>query len=475
MNFSVVRFLLTLTVITCQIFSAAGVDRVPKLLYLAVDGCRWDYLREGHFPGFKKLSEKGSHAPYVTPVFPSTTYPNWYSLVTGLYAESHGFVQNMMYDSLYNDFFLSAPSETAIVPHWWNGAEPIWVTAEKNGLRTAVYWWDGCEVEIRGHKPTFCQKYEYVESEQTKEALLKVLDNFSRDEIQFAIVYYEPVDSKGHQFGPDSIERKRALHEIDFLLDMFLKELDERGLQDEVNIVVVSDHGMTLTEDSSVHLINLSGLMDVSDIEYMIYFGATSMLLPNKGKTDKVYKALKGIPGLNVFLKEEIPVHYHIKNNRHTLPIMLVADEGYYIQGLDIPVKSIPGGSLPTLGSHGYDPYKVTDMRSIFYAFGPGIRKNYTTPPLNIVDFYNVLCDLLGIHPLPNNGTRRNTNGMMIPEQLISPHLELSDLDSASLPPDQTPSTPLPSSGQILTSQFSLIICVCLVWVCIHRYVVDRR
>ncbi|GFQ97429.1 hypothetical protein TNCT_363811 [Trichonephila clavata] len=126
-----------------------------------------------------------------------------------------------------------------------------------------------------------------------------------------------------------------------------------------------------------------------------------------------VYEALKDIPGLHVYLKDEIPEHYHVKHNRLTLPILLVASKNYYIRGLDIPGKSIPTGSSISLGSHGYDPYEVPDMRGIFFARGPGLKKNYLSPPLQMVDIYGILCELLGITPLPNNGTKSVTKGIV--------------------------------------------------------------
>ncbi|XP_054712345.1 glycerophosphocholine cholinephosphodiesterase ENPP6-like isoform X2 [Uloborus diversus] len=386
MNFILFYFVIG-SVFTRRALSITCGNRIPKVLFVLVDGCRWDYLDQGNFPGFKKLSDKGTHALHVTPIFPSNSYPNWYSLVTGLYAESHGFVQNMMYDAKYEDFFMMGPHESVNVPHWWDGAEPLWVTAEKNGLRSALYWWDGCQVEIRGRQSTFCRKYQYIGNswtsvnEDTKEAFFTALDLLENNEMQLVQLYYEPVDFYGHKFGPESVERKQALKDIDELLEMVMSEIDKRGLQDQVNLVVVSDHGMTLTDSRSITTIKLSNYLDIADIRYMIYYGANSMLLPHEGKTEK----------------------------------------------LDIPGKSIPTGSSVSLGSHGYDPYQVSDMRSIFYAVGPGIRKNYTSPPLNIVDIYNVLCDLLGFEPLPNNGSRSITKGMLVPEQLLSTPCQLSD------------------------------------------------
>lgn len=407
---------------TFNYYSNDGVGGGNKLLVILVDGCRWDYPDQDtvRLPGFRKLAENGVRAPYVTPIFPSNSYPNWYTLMTGLYAESHGFVQNMMYDSYYNDLFLMAPNDTASVQHWWEHAEPLWVTAEKNDLKSALYWWDGCQVEIRGKKPTYCKKYKYIGNswhtvnDDTKEALMTALELFANDEMQLVLVYYEPVDFYGHKYGPNSEERKQAVKDFDNLLDIVQTEMSKKDLLDKVNLVVVSDHGMTSSDSRGLSVIDLSQILDVSDIHYMVYYGATTMLLPYEGKLEQIYDKLQGIPGLHVYKKEDIPEHYHIKNSRLVLPLLLVASKNYYIRGLDIPGKSIPTGSSISLGSHGYDPYEVPDMRGIFFARGPRLRRNYISPPLHMVDIYNILCNLLNIEPLPNNGTTSITKGISI-------------------------------------------------------------
>ncbi|CAL1264238.1 unnamed protein product [Larinioides sclopetarius] len=428
-------------------------DGTNKLLLILVDGCRWDYPDQDNtgLPGFRKLAENGVRAPYVTPIFPANSYPNLYTIMTGLYPESHGFVQNMMYDSHFGDFFLMGPNDTASVAHWWDSAEPLWITAEKKGLRSALYWWDGCQVEIRGVRPTFCRKYKYVGNawpnviDDTQEALLTALQLLENDEIQLVQIYYEPVDFSGHKHGPNSVERKKAVKDIDSLIDLAQTEMASRGLLNKVNMVVLSDHGMTSTDSRGLSVINLNQLIDIADIRYMVYYGATSMLLPYEGKLEKVYDALKGIPGLKVYLKEEIPEHYHIKHSRLTLPILLVASKNYYIKGLDIPGKSIPTGSSISLGSHGYDPYEVPDMKGIFFARGPGLKKNYISPPLQMVDIYGILCELLGIQPLPNNGTKSITKGIV-----ALPYSTANELPESSI--------------QVTTS-----ICVIL-YIFLHKY-----
>jgi len=267
-------------------------------------------------------------------------------------------------------------------------------------------------VEIKGKRPKFCRKNSDARKPwpdlkiDYNEAFSTSLDLFANEEIELVQIYLLPVDAIGHKFGPDSDERKAVLLEIDGLLDMMQEEMEKRGLIDKVNIVVVSDHGMTSTDAKTVIVIDLQHYLDVSDILYMVYYGSTSMILPYEGKLEKVYDALQHVPGLKVYKKEDIPEHYHIKNSHLTLSLLLVASKGYSIKGFNIPGKSIPSQSSVTLGSHGYDPYEVPDMRGIFLARGPKLRNNYISPPLQMVDVYNILCNLLSMQPLPNNGTQ---------------------------------------------------------------------
>ncbi|CAN8013225.1 unnamed protein product, partial [Ixodes persulcatus] len=259
--------------------------------------------------------------------------------ISGLYGESHGFVQNHMYDEKYDDYFEMAPNPNASHAHWWNHAEPIWVTAEKNGLRTAMYWWDGCQVEIFGTKLTFCLPYKDLldwenVTKDTQEALSKVLSEFEADELNFALVYFEPVDARGHQYGPDSPERQQALQDADAVIKHLMDDINHRNMQDQVSVVVVSDHGMTDTAEEKVTVIDIESLIDYNDIQVMLDGGSHSMLRPFPDKIEKVYNDLTiaNIKGLHVYKREDLPDSYHLKHSYLTQPIVLTADPGYYIK-----------------------------------------------------------------------------------------------------------------------------------------------
>lgn len=400
---------LLILVVTCVLVKA-DEEKSSKVILFLIDGCRWDYVNEPDLKGFAKMAKFGVKAEYVTPVFPSNSYPNYYSIVTGLYPESHGFVQNMMYDAEREEFFLMLNNTNSTNPHWWEKAEPIWVTAEKSGIKTALYWWAGGEVKIHGIHPTIYLPHRYTFggeniTKDIQNKLENILNMFHRNDIRLAMVYYGAVDKNGHHSGPNSLETKEAVKEIDKVLDDLQSQIAQRGLSNQVNVVVVSDHGMTNTMPGEITEISMEPFAD--DIKYILYSGSSSMILPKEGRVDKLYNSLKeaNIKGLQIFKKEDIPEHYHFKHNRYVLPLFILADKGYYIKKLPDFNKTQSMSLSISYGNHGYDPYVVEDMRAIFYARGPGLKKNYISPPLENVDHYNLICKMLNLAPLKNNGS----------------------------------------------------------------------
>ncbi|KAL3182003.1 hypothetical protein MRX96_035467 [Rhipicephalus microplus] len=406
----------------CHALFLAEVSR-PRVLLFLIDGLRWDYLEEPHLPGFEELADTGVKAEYVVPVMPTNSYPNWYSIVTGLYAEEHGFVHNYMYDEKYDDYFLMAPHPNASNPHWWNHAEPVWVTAEKNGLRTGMYYWDGCQVEIRGVKPTICFPYRNfgkwpTAERDTKAAISEAVRKLKQNALDFALVYYEAVDAAGHEYGPDSRERKEALKSADYLLKHLLDEATKYNIRDQLSIIVVSDHGMTDTGFDKNDVIDIEPHIDDNDLHCMLDAGAFSMLRPHSDKIDKVYAKLKSLnmKGLNVFRREDLPESYHLKDSYLTQPIVLTTDPGYLLLKLRLTEseKQMPKSNKTVGGGHGYDPMKLVDMRTVFLATGPGLKQGFENKPVRMVDHYNVICRQLGIQPLQNSGSHDNIRDMFV-------------------------------------------------------------
>lgn len=385
-----------------------------KFLLILLDGFRWDYFStRSSSDGFRRLKEHGVHAEYMNSIFPSLSYPSYYSIVTGLHPESHGIVGNTMYDPNSQDkFFMTASSALPEHSHWWQGAEPMWITTTKNELSTFLYLWPGCEVTIRGVRPNSCEPYsKHVGTSRFLYHIEKALDDFTTNAAQVIFIYCEWPDAVGHVSGPESPQMKDAIRAVDEAIGQLLDKIKVRNLTEQLNLVIVSDHGMTRTDSNTIRRISLKDNLDLNDVEYILDRGATVGIYPLPGKIDKVYVDLAPMQvegSIFVWKKEMIPESLHIKHNNLTAPIVVVARTGYFIEGFINNPKQIPNlnaiNEMFWNGFHGYlDDNK--DMRAIFLASGPDFKKNYTAPAINMTDPYNVMMKLVGIEPLPNNGS----------------------------------------------------------------------
>lgn len=395
-----------------------------SLLIVMIDGVRWNYLDENGLIGFPSMQNQGVRAKYVLPVFPSNTYPNWLTIVTGVFPENHGFVNNYMYDKNKNKYFEGYSSEQ----FWWNDAEPIWITAERKGIKSALFNWDGCELEFDGIRASFCQPYKsYKEwpsvEDDTRRAIFKILDMF-QDGYKLGLVYYEPTDGTGHIFGPDSWIRKMFLRRIDKILYDIQVEIEKKGMAD-INIIVTSDHGMTTINVMNTKVIDINPIVSADDIKVMLDVYCMSMLWPEDGKEEKVFMDLinANLEGLQVYRKNDIPEIFHFRNHSHIAPIIMVTNSSdYIIIPLNTYEKMKPFylfGKITSFflsGIHGCNQYndKMSDMRAIFIARGPAFKKKLIHPPLHMTDHYNIFCHILGIEPLPNNGSWSRVKDMFI-------------------------------------------------------------
>lgn len=384
-----------------------------KLLLILLDGFRWDYFNKSGLDGFAKIQRAGVQAEYSVPIFPSLSYPNYYSIVTGLYAENHGIMLNSMYNSETDEVFDSST-------YWWDQAEPLWITATKAGKPTAMYLWPGCNVRIRGVLPYHCVVYSLrVWVDGLKRDLKDALDKFESDKTDVALVYCEQPDLFGHLFGPESFFVDSVIRKIDAIIDKLVTDVKNRGLQDKLNIIIVSDHGMTAVDSWAADKIPLKDYIDLDDIVKIVDRGAVVAIHPVEGKVDAVYRSLKKMPGTRVWKKNDIPAEFHYKDNIRTAPILLLADKGYFIKG--VAKKSILSyGAVPPSvadsvinGFHGYDPTGFPDMRGIFLALGPDFKNGVKTPPIENQDVYNLAMALLGLQPRPNNGTWASVVGFL--------------------------------------------------------------
>ncbi|XP_020366912.1 ectonucleotide pyrophosphatase/phosphodiesterase family member 5 [Rhincodon typus] len=380
----------------------------PKVLLVSFDGFRWDYIHRVPMPRFKYVMENGIHVNRVTNIFITKTYPNHYTLVTGLYAENHGIVANEMYDQALNKTF-SMNGMDIYDPVWWDEAYPLWVTNQIQGHKSGAAMWPGTDVQIRGMYPTHYMIYNI--SVPFEDRVTQLIDWFrGKEPVNFGLLYWEEPDQSGHEFGPDNPFMDKVIVDIDLKLGHLVEQLKNAGLWNTINLIVTSDHGMT--QCSRDRIIELDLYID-RDLYTWIDFTPVSAILPKEGKNNEIYDALVNAhPHMTVYKKEDIPDRFHYKHNKRIQPIIAVADEGWTIN------QNKTTGKF-NLGNHGYDN-TIKSMQPLLIAHGPAFKKNFTKETMDIVDLYPLICHLLGIDPMSNNGTLNNVQELLVNGKVIT-------------------------------------------------------
>lgn len=381
-----------------------GTDPGSPLILIGIDGFRYDYLDSIPTPALHRLARDGVRVPLV-PVFPTKTFPNFYTLVTGLYPDQHGIVANDMYDPAIEHPFRLDDRDAVEDPRWWGG-EPIWNTAQRQGLRTATFFWPGSEAPIGGMRPTFWKKFDFrIPHDERVNQILAWLDLPRAARPTFVAMYFSLVDRVGHQFGPFSAQVDSAVTEVDRAIGLLLAGLDARGI--DANVVVVSDHGFAARSPDRV--IVLDDYVDLDAVE-VIAWSPVAQIRPRPGQEESVYHALVGKhPHLAVYRKREIPERFHFRDHPRIQPIVAIADEGWAIASRKLYERR---PEAFTGATHGYD-HELQSMRAILLARGPAFRAGVVAAPFQNVHLYTLLAHLLGVTPAPNAGSRDSTAALL--------------------------------------------------------------
>jgi predicted AlkP superfamily pyrophosphatase or phosphodiesterase len=348
----------------------------PTTIIISLDGFRADFLNRGLTPRLNTLVKEGVSPLYMLPSFPSVTFPNHYTIATGLYPEAHGVVGNSFWDpTLQEEFYYTDPLRS-MDPKWWNG-EPFWVTAQKQGLKTAVHMWPGSEAHILNVEPTYVDKFNGKEMLSRKvDRVLEFLDMPDADRPQVIAAYVPNVDSDGHKYGPNSTEIRFTIQKVDKMLDTMFRGLEERHLTDIVNIIVVSDHGMATTDVS--RLVQLEDIVDTSKIEHTDGWPLIGLRPKNPDDLQDIYQGViektKGNPNLEVYLRDvDMPERYHFSSNERIAPLWIVPKTGWALvkmSEMNLKEAQAQGVVYHPKGLHGYD-HEHPLMRAIFIARGP--------------------------------------------------------------------------------------------------------
>ena len=395
----VTRVLVAIVIATATLVGQRDRNSGPILVLISFDGWRWDYIDRVPAPNLKALAARGVRAAELIPSFPTFTFPNHYTIVTGLYPDHHGIVQNTIDDLAYAERFTMSAA-TARESRWWGG-EAIWVTAERQGLRSAPLSWPGSEVPVGGVRPTAWLPFDDKASPAGRvQEVLDLLALPPERRPSFLTTYFSDVDHAGHENGPDSPELITAASHLDEALGQIVDGVGRLGLDDRTTIVVVSDHGMTPT--SADRLIFLDDYVDLDSIDF-VEMGAFLQLRPYPGLIDAVYRQLRGRhPHLAVYKREELPARFHYGRNPRITPIVGVLDEGWTVTTHAREAERKPDAP-PRHGAHGYDP-RLRSMHGLFVAAGPAVRRGLVVAPFENIHIYDFLCAILRLTPAKNDG-----------------------------------------------------------------------
>ena len=378
----------------------------PRLILISLDGYRADYPDRGYSPVLAALASDGVHAKGMRPVFPSVTYPNHYTLVTGLYPDQHGVVNNTMHDPILGSF---SPGNRAANTdgRWWNQAEPIWVTAQKEGLRTASFFYPGTQAEIHGVRPSYWQLFNSsVQPDARVDQVLAWFDLPPDQRPSFVSLYFEQADVAGHDYGPDSMQVNVSLVTVDAALGRLVEGLRQRGMFDATDLIVISDHGMSATSPERVVL--LDKIVNVDHIELVTAI-VNAGINPKAGYEPGVERALLAPHAhLQCWKKGNLPKRFHYGHNARIPAIVCLPDDGWMVGTAAMASK---GRHVP-LGEHGYDN-DDPQMRALFVARGPSFKQHLTVPVFDNINVYALLAKLLGVTPLRNEGSLAVTAGML--------------------------------------------------------------
>lgn len=381
-------------------------DNQPYLIMLSLDGFRWDYCDLANTPTFDSLAEIGTKAESLKPSFPTKTFPNHYSMATGLYPDHHGIVLNNFYaDDLDLQYKLS--NRDAVTNGDFYGGQPIWNVAEDNGITTATLFWVGSEADVDNKQATFWSRYDKKLPLNSRiDSLVNWLSLPLEKRPHLILWYYYEPDNIGHKFGPDSPEIIAEVEKLDKFVGDFFTAMRKLPVFSKLNFIITADHGMAQLSPERVIIID--DIIDTADLAFDNGWNPVYNLKAKSGKKEKIYNQLNGAnKHLQVYKHGEVPEELHYGTNIRTQDMTIVSDPGWSLYW------SWKKGN--SLGTHGYDN-RCKDMHAFFYAAGPAFKNGYVHPTFNNVDLYPLVGKILNIEVPTSDGEVENIEGMIITE-----------------------------------------------------------
>lgn len=390
------RFLSVFGLISLMTASLSAQD-TPYVILVSFDGFRHDYVARYDLPNFQAFLKRGSHARGLLPSFPSKTFPNHYSLVTGLYPGNHGLVNNEFYDPDRKEHYSMEIVERLRDPYYYGGT-PLWKLARAHNIRTASYFWIGSEIPDAGEHPDYYLPYdEEVPFGERVDQVLAWLQLPEKERPRFITLYFSSPDHEAHLYGPNSPQVGAALRDVDAMLGKLMNGVDKSGLP--INVILVSDHGLKELEFRNETFIFLDEIVDLNNPSVVAVNAGSQVhfYLPNKVQRDSLAAILQaGASQYDVVISEDFPRRWNF-SNRRSGDLLLAAHPGHYFRDGDREEYMSRRPYAEKFGVHGYDPDLEPDMMGIFYACGPNIRPGVTLPPFRNIHVYPLVAKILGM------------------------------------------------------------------------------
>lgn len=364
----------------------------PYVIMISTDGFRYDYAKKYNAENLLKYSTEGIQAKAMIPSYPSITFPNHWSLITGLYPSHHGLIDNYFYDYKRKEKYAMSKKENAEDGTWYGGI-PLWALAEKQGMISASLQWVGSASDAAGMRPTYY--YHYHEKFKPAEKVEKVINWLKLPEAQrphFISLYFPEVDGAGHHFGPEAKETETAVHLIDEAIGSLVQKVNALGLKN-VNFIFVSDHGM-IQVDGGQPLEIPQILTDKSRFDYYNSQTLLRVYVKDPKEVKSVFKELKAnkTEDYEVYLDKKLPKYLHFAtrdDNYHRIGQILLIPKA--------PKVFLEKGQKTSVGKHGYDPKLVPEMKAAFFAWGPAFHNNQVIDEFENVNVYPVVAEILDL------------------------------------------------------------------------------
>jgi predicted AlkP superfamily pyrophosphatase or phosphodiesterase len=375
--------LLSFTFLLLTTFLYSQTNKNAYIVLVSMDGFRWDYAKHFKLQNLNQIAKEGVHAKSMQPSYPTKTFPNHYSIVTGLYPDHHGIINNVFYDKALNESF--ALSTNAKNDSRFYGGNPIWNVAEQQGVKTASFFWPGSDTDKK--RPSYYKEYDdKIPYGNRIDTVVKWLQLPEKQRPHLITLYFDEPDHTGHNFGPLSPENQKMAIKMDSVMGQLSSKLDQLSIGKQINLIIVSDHGMTdISNDKKVVILDY---LKPEWLDYKTVINPIMSLQAKPGYQDSIAKALKKVPHIKFWKSGEVPKRLHYGTNPRVHDFVIEAKKGYSLVTKES--QNIKGGT------HGYDN-KIKDMHAIFYAKGPAFKVDKEVGTFQNVSVYPLIAHILDL------------------------------------------------------------------------------